>query len=282
MNDFLYSLFALVSQRQLDPSLNTNANIGMIVRTSDFTYTKPNNLRSAIVFVTGGGGVGGLRAGSFADEDGTSRRADGNLYYGGAGGTAIKYIGASDMPATVPVSVAQAVSFSSTVRSDSAGSYYFTLGERSNGESSSFGSLLTANGGTAASSITRETPSNERITNLPASPGGNSSGGDINLTGDIGDGVSLHHRRINQVPVTTGAGVAGGRSFWSEGSRSSFFYSVPRSGPSGVRSTYIPSESYGAGGFVTATTVVNRQTASGTVSATGTGGVCIIVEFLGS
>ena len=137
----------------------------MQVFTSSGTYTKSAGVKHIKVTVTGGGG--GTRKNSSAGPG------------GGAGGTAIEFLDAASVSASVAVTVG------------GGGAYRTTT---SNGGTSSFGSYCSASGGSWA-----------------ARTGGSGSGGTINIEG--GDGESGNYNG----GAYSNAGGSGGVSYWGGG-----------------------------------------------------------------
>ena len=164
------------------------------------TWTKPAGCNYVLVYVTGGGG--GARV-----NDNSYRGAG-----GGGGATAIKWI---------DVSGVSSVSYTY----GAGGGYARNGGRGATGGTSSFGSYCTATGGQGGQ------------TDAPhqGGPGGNASGGDINLPGGGGEmshghnregggGSSIwhksgssHHYYNNQEEVTSGQwGSGGGYGYYSQ------------------------------------------------------------------
>lgn len=126
------------------------------VFTSDDTYTKPSDLLYAIVEVTGAGGGGGG-----ADSDGSFRGTG-----GGGGGYAMEVLVASAIGSTEIVTVGVGAAGGNSQASPTAGSV---------GETSSFGTLLTATGGEGG--LAGVTGAQSGVV------GGVGTGGDVNSRG---------------------------------------------------------------------------------------------------
>ena len=166
------------------------------------TWTKPTGCNNVMVYVTGGGG--GARI-----NDNNYRGAG-----GGGGGTSIKYVDVSGV-STVNYTYG------------GGGNYARNGGRGGTGGTSSFGSYCTANGGQGGQS---DDP-------YQGGPGGNASGGDINIPGGGGEmshghnregggGESFwfksgsdHHYRSSQPQITAGQwGSGGGQGHYSQNS----------------------------------------------------------------
>ena len=156
------------------------------VFTSSGTYTTPAGIRTVKVIVTGGGGQGG-GYGAANDYGGG----------GGAGGTAIETIDVSGV-STVTVNVGAGGAGGASGSNDGAG-----------GAGSSFGSFCTGNGGGGGR--------HGNYGAVQGGQGGSATGGDINLSGGMGDnGVDNDY-----VPggVNYRSARSGGASFWGGGGR---------------------------------------------------------------
>jgi len=140
----------------------------MSVYTGNNTWNKPSGTRSILVTVTGAGGGGsGFHEG------------------GGAGGTSQRHIDVTNIN-----------SVSVTVGSPGGGAYYNGCG--GNGNASSFGSYLSANGGVGGNC------SQQHAGGL----GGHGSGGTLNIHGGGNGGHGSHH--------SYGCGVSAS-SYWGGG-----------------------------------------------------------------
>jgi len=148
----------------------------MQVFTSSGTYTKPSGIKKIKVTATGGGASGSGGAGNTNDFGGG----------GGAGGTAIEVLDASSIN-------------TETVTIGAGGAGVSGAANGNAGGTTSFGSLLSATGG----SVGRH----GNLGRCRGGYGGTGSGGDINLTGGSGgggdDGGGVH--------ISAGTG---GSSFW--------------------------------------------------------------------
>ena len=145
------------------------------VFTSSGTYTKPSGINTIKVICTGGGGGGGNCPNAKINQQGSG---------GGGGGTAIEILDASSIT-------------SETVTIGAGG------GGQSSGSTSSFGSLLSASGGSAGQQAGGF--------NAPASVGGGSGiGGTYNLRGSSGHGG-------NEFGPGEQRGGSGGDSFFGGG-----------------------------------------------------------------
>ena len=142
------------------------------------TWVKPSGCSHVMVYVTGGGG---------------GARLNDNAYRGGGGGggaTAIKYIDVSNVN-TVSVTYG------------AGGSYVRNGGRASTGGTSSFGSYCSATGGQGG----QTDPPHQ------GGPGGNASGGDINIPGGGGE---MSHGADRE--------GGGGMSFWHKAGSSHHYY----------------------------------------------------------
>ena len=142
------------------------------------TWTKPAGCNNVLVYVTGGGG--GARI-----NDNNYRGAG-----GGGGATSIKYIDVSSVASV-------------TATYGAGGSYVRNGGRASSGGTSSFGSYCTATGGQGG----------ETDPPHQGGPGGNASGGDINIPGGGGEMAHSSNRE-----------GGGGSSFWHKAGSSHHYY----------------------------------------------------------
>ena len=189
------------------------------VYTSGATWTKDTNLLYAEIELVGGGGGGGNTT--------TSGRCGGG---GGAGGYARKVIAAATLGATETVTVG------------SGG------GSAAAGGSTSFGSHLSATGGSAGQVNT--------ATLATGGSGGVGSSGDINLAGQDG------HNGINSSGIAWGG--RGGSSLLGAGAVEKTTDAAGNSAANG----------YGAGGSGTFTNTGNSN-----AGGSGTAGVVIVTEY---
>ncbi|MFZ5845070.1 MAG: hypothetical protein ACOY0S_01230 [Patescibacteria group bacterium] len=183
-----------------DCDTNTGADgVTVTTFTADGTWTKANytGLQFTEVIVTGGGGGGGEGEG----QDTSSETAGGG---GGAGGTTIEMIAAASLGTTETVDVggggAGGIADNNSVANSG-----------SNGASSSFGSLTSANGGSGGAGGTSAAQcSTATAVGSGGAGGAASTTGDVNLPG--GPGSS---------PLACAAEVAiggsGGSSYWGGG-----------------------------------------------------------------
>ena len=194
------------------------------------TYTKDTGVTAVMVTVTGGGGGGGYGTSSYNDGGG-----------GHAGGTAIRWITATDNDST-PTSFLNTTTVIVTVGEGGSGS---SDGNGTTGGTTSFGSFCSATGGGGGRHGTN---------GAEYSDVGLGSGGDLNLYGGHGDG---HHPNSN---VDEGGPGTGGSSYWGGGGGGANHYNsyspvagrVPGSGGGGGShsdGTYGPGKD-GAAGIV--------------------------------
>lgn len=144
-----------------------------------YTWTPPSNLSYIVVQVCGGGAAGG--GAGYSNNYGYYSGGSG----GGAGGYAESVIAASQLSAPVTV----------TVGAGGTGNY-----SPYSGNTSSFGSFLSASGGTSPGYFNYSTPS-----------GGMGQGGQVNLQGGSGEGPTLGGAVTNPYGqyVTYGNGYGG-------------------------------------------------------------------------
>ena len=121
------------------------------------TYTKDTGVTAIMVTVTGGGGGGGFGTASYNDGGG-----------GHAGGTAIRWITATDNDST-PTSFLNTINVTVTVGEGGAGS---SSGNGGTGGTTSFGSFCSATGGGGGRHGTNS---------VQFSANGMGSGGDLNI-----------------------------------------------------------------------------------------------------
>lgn len=192
------------------------------VFTAGGTYTPTANMVSCLVICVGGGGAGG---------DATATDAVGGG--GGAGGTAIALFDAATIGASQSV----------TVGASSAGA----------GNPSSFGALLTANGGAVGGTVTSTTVG----VNVAGGAGGTATGGDLNVTGGSGGrGVIFS--------TNNGVGGIGGASYFGGGGAES-----------GSNTAGSVGEAYGSGGGGG-----HASTATDRLGGDGAAGVVHIIEYI--
>jgi hypothetical protein len=198
----------------IDKSFTTTPTV--VTFTASGTWTKPTGLKYAIVEIIGGGGGGGSVTSSSGAGSG-----------GGAGAYTKKLIGAASLGATETVTIGAGGAANSA------------------GGNSTFGSILTSNGGAASGGDT-DNPS----------AGGAASGGDVNINGGYGKGG-----------CETGSAQSGGRGgdtpLGSGGTGG-----VGNAGGGG-------GTGYGSGGGGAATSANSADQTGGS----GAGGLCIVTEY---
>ncbi|NUN69218.1 MAG: hypothetical protein HUU02_05855 [Bacteroidetes bacterium] len=192
------------------------------VFTANGTYTPTANMASCLVICVGGGGAGG-------DATGTDAVGGG----GGAGGTAIALFDAATIGASQSVTVG-AVSAAA-------------------GNASSFGALLTANGGAVGGTVTSTTVG----VNAAGGAGGTATGGDLNVTGGSGGRGIIFS-------TNNGVGGSGGGSYFGGGGAGS-----------GSNSAGSPGDAYGSGGGGG-----HASTATDRLGGDGAAGVVYIIEYI--
>jgi hypothetical protein len=201
------------------------------------TYTPSANLIQAVVILTAAGGGGGAVSGITS----IHRGAGG----GGGGETRIGSFSAATIGA------------SQTITLGNGG----TSGN--NGQASTFGSLMTSNGGAAGQSVTGNTTP---INALGGNTGGGGSGGEISITSYIGG----RETGGNPSGITGSAiGGTGSISYWSYGGPGGFSDSVQlgQNGQSGDRG--------GGGGGGAA------SNGGSAVGGPGGKGFCVVYEYIG-
>ena len=204
---------------------------------SPYTWTKPENLVAIEVeIIGGGGGGGGINLGG---------RAGGN---GGGGGYAFGRFLASELGATETITIGD------------GGNGSVGNGAGSAGGTSSFGSLLTANGGGAGGASVILNPTSQPT----HGSGGTSSGGIINVRGTDG--------KFWIVPTSTETNSrynqGGGDSFLGKGGPQ---YEI--SGTSGVSGGNGSGKGAGGAGGANANTSTTRD------GGNGMPGFCRIIEY---
>lgn len=231
----------------------TSGNYAMRVYTGSATWTKPDNLRAIKVTVVGGGGA-------------SSNQASTTVPGAGAGGTAIAYINAPAIPGPVAITVGE-------------GGFTTNIAVI-NGNTSSFGALVTATGGVAG-----------RTTGA----GGTATGGTFNVNGQPGGvtsaaGLTFAYEYFQTLPSPQGGPTPqvsnfggtiartgdGGDSLFGFGGRGSLSGSSATNtnpGPD-VGISARQGTGYGAG--------ASGQYLNGVATATtanGTAGIVIVEEF---
>ncbi len=173
------------------------------------TWTRPDGVNRIEVIVTGGGGGGG------------SHNSDDAQGGGGAGGTAIEVLDVSSIS-----------SVSVTIGSGGSGACGNTSTGGGAGGTSSFGSYLSATGGSSVP------------TWGVGGAGGQGSGGDVNLRGNDGDTGNIDGSGNSE------AGGAGGASYWGGSGRGGSYWGTKRDGVqgSGGGGTHVISSNCGGAG----------------------------------
>ncbi len=161
------------------------------VYTADATWNAPTDLSFAQVIVTGSGGGGGE-----GETQDTASEAGGGG--GGSGGTSIEMVSSATLGSSQSVTVGAG-------GAGGTGTNNNVVDAASNGNASSFGSLLAANGGSAGSGVSTAVSSGAS----GGAGGGADSSGDVNLAGGGGsDG---------QGTAESPQGGDGGSSYWGGG-----------------------------------------------------------------
>ena len=210
--------------------------------TSSRTYTPTSGMLYCIVEVVGGGGGGGGAASTSATQSSAAS--------GGAGGG---YCRKAFTAASIGVS--QTVTIGAGGTGGAAGNNPGVIGGNT-----TFGALLTANGGSAGLGSAAVSVSNVTASSVN---GGSASGGDINITG----GPSVYGATVivtagsNSYPIAGG----GGNSFYGQG---------------GADASNAPGNSavgYGSGGGGASCGISNG---TGLAGANGAAGIVIVTEFI--
>lgn len=203
--------------------------------TTTGTYTPTSGMLYCVVeALGGGGGAGGASLGG-----GGSISASGGA---GAGGYCRKVITAAAVGASKAV----------TIGSGGAGGAGFTTG--TTGGNTTFGAILTANGGVGSPGTSGALP-------VIGGAGGTASGGDINVQGQSG-GTSL---AFNPAGGLTGFSGIGGNTLYGVGGAALIIANT--NGNAGI--------GYGSGGS-------GAMSQSGsTTGGTGASGLVIVTEFIG-
>jgi hypothetical protein len=177
--------------------------------TASGTWTRPTGVDRIEVIVTGAGGGGG------------SHNSDDAQGGGGAGGTAIEVMDVSSIT-SAPV----------TIGTGGTGSCGNTSGGGSSGGASTFGTFLSATGGSSVP------------TWGVGGTGGQGSGGDINLRGNDGATGNIDG------PGNEEAGGSGGASYWGGSGRGGSYWGAKRNGVhgSGGGGTHVVSSNCGGAG----------------------------------
>lgn len=206
---------------------------GRRIITSTQTYTPTTGVTSILATIIGAGGAGGGAAA-------TSSTQQSEGAGGGAGGLAQKYMTSGFAGVTVTIGAAG-------VGGTGAGG---------NGGNSSFGAVLTANGGTGGGAgVTTDI-------GVAGGAGGTATGGDLNLTGRRGWFSSV---LLNGGDAISGAGADAPLGLGSAGA--AIQSSTTSAGSAG--------SGYGAGGSGAA----NGASQSAASGGNGAPGVCIIDEY---
>lgn len=212
--------------------------------TASGTFSKASypGLQAVIVEAIGSGGNG-------AGADAVTAQASAGSG-GGAGGYAKKVIRVSDLGTSETVTVGSTAAVGT--------------GDGASGSASSFGSFVTANGGTGGTKIAAGT------TNAAANggDGGTATGGDINVTG--GKGGSANRNQQTGPLATSGVGGVAGGGLGSPGAGQASLGSGGNGTNTGLAAT-----GYGAGGGG----AITRGTVGAGVNG-GAGGPGIVVVTL--
>ena len=212
--------------------------------TGNGTYTPHANMLYCSVIATGGGGGGG---GADAAFSATYIGAGGG---GGAGATAMKVFSAATIGASQSVTIGSAGTAGSTAGGDGG-----------NGGNTTFGALLTANGGTGGGGDLSNSYSTES-----GGSGGTASSGTINITG--GHGASA--MAMDQGSFAFAVAGIGGASYFGGGGRGGTIATTTSTTTSAGQA----GGAYGSGGGGGAST-----DSAGVAGGAGVAGVVYVVEY---
>lgn len=205
--------------------------------TANATWSKPAGLKYAMVECVGGGGGGGATNGTTSGSSG-----------GGAGGYARKYIAAASLGATEAVVVG------------SGGAPTTAGGAGTNGGATTFGTHMTACGGTVGFC-------SAGILGNQGGSGGAATSGTINVQGGFG-GTGFGFGVTASVAGAIAGGGAGGRSFFGGGGGRRL------KSTTGASLCGRPGKAWGSGGG--GGVAFSASPAGG---GAGKGGACIVWEF---
>lgn len=225
-----------------DPSFKLPTGISAInvqTFTNSNTYNPTANCLYAYVQLCGGGGGGGGAA--------TTSGSDRSAAAGGSGG--------GYAAATIYSPTTQTVTIGAAGAAGAAGN-----NAGGNGGTTSFGSVFSATGGGGGAGGASVTDPNSTLNTSNLSPGAG-SGGDVNVTGGIGNNLFI----LGSVVSCSGSG---GSSYFGPGGYASL---AGTTFASGGKVGY----AYGAGGSGGCT-----ASASQTTGGAGIAGVCIITEYI--
>ena len=239
MLDFFNHLFEAVTEIERS-IVNPLSEVNIRTFENNGTYSKPNNLLHALVFITGGGGGAGSSVGALSSPGRFISYSAG----GGGGATAVKLFQTSDLGSSITVTVGSGGSGSSTEGSAA-----------SDGGTSSFGNLLTATGGKRGSNNQYSETSDSFY------KGGTATGGDLNFRGISAKDGNYY--------------LPGGPSLFSPGGS----FGVYWNGDLTIRDGG-DAPGYGGGGGGTSNGEVTSNVVPLATGGDGADGVCVIVEFL--
>ena len=259
MLDFMNSLLAEIQQLQT-VQLYPISDLNIVKFEASGTYTKPNNFLYGLVFVTGGGG------GSGGDRSDPNVQQSLSIWMrtgGCSGATGIRLLSTNDITRGVPVTVGAGGVSGDTTTSP--------VEPATNGGTSSFGSFVTATGGTKGIFGGSFSGSQSFPNEITDYYGGTAIGGDINIDGEPAIGRNYRDGSTPFLSYPVGADSFfgyGGRGGYNSGSDND-----EHLGQDGV--------GYGTGGGLGRSNLHNRGDEQDVLyDGNGADGVVIIIEFL--
>jgi hypothetical protein len=226
------------------------SNVNIVVFTSSGTYTPSPGMKQCIVEICGGGGGGA----------GASTAAPNRIMGAGSGGGSGGY--------SKKVFTSAQIGASQTVTIGVGGNGSSGYGNGSPGGTTSFGSFLTASGGSGGTPVFTGGGVNYQVAN--GGGGGVGSGGDINFAGTPGGSCYVQPGN-NNTPVAYGG--FGGSSIFGGGAQNLYVPPNQASNQSGQSA-----QNYGSGG---GGGVLYISSGSPSVNGgAGFAGICIITEYI--
>lgn len=222
------------------------------------TYTPTSGMKFCLVILTGGGGGGGG-----ADNNAATAFFCGVGGGGGGGGTSIGLFTAATIGASQAVTVGAAGTAGSATNGTAGGT----------GGNSTFGALLTANGGVGGVGSGLSTSLGQVV---DGGAGGTAATGTFNTTGGDGhDGWAICVDAVTNDSKTLHGGH-GGASFWGGGSTGPSAQSFTASGGTALTTAGTNGKAIGSGG----SGALCSTSTTGAAGGTGVAGVCFVLEFI--